>query len=389
MELVVSKRSVSTLISVVILVLIASILVGIVLTWSQAETTSFLTKATDERRYSVGAVGCVDADFAISDVSINSYTKEIKVLVENKSKISFVRPTITVFGVDEGEDVRFYGYFDETIDSGYLKMLSTTDESFVTIDGNFLEVPLDINYVTISSYNCPREVISLKNIDVDFTEGLVGWWKFDEGEAGTCSGGGDVCDHSGHDNHAVNSGGVWACVEDDENYTQNNTGCSMYLGTINNYITINNPLFQPNLEQEWTVTAWVDITDISSTQYLMSGINHGLRLVYGSTDKLLLYLNSGVNDYYIYSNYTNLLTDQGWKFVVFMFRNEDAYRKIYVDMIDRSGSGPNKTYTPSGLSSTWQIGNSTNGYINNVRIYNRLLNLEEIQKIYNLEKGDE
>ncbi len=148
------------------------------------------------------------------------------------------------------------------------------------------------------------------------------------------------------------------------------------------YITIPNPLNQSNLDQVWTVTAWVNITN-GEMQRLLTGLNSGLYIHFMPySERLLLYLNSGTNDYYIYSSQYHLLVDKGWKHITFVFRNNDSYRKIYVDGIDRSGSGPNRTNTPSGQSSSFRIGENVVGLIDDVRIYSRVLTAQEIQTLY-------
>jgi hypothetical protein len=147
------------------------------------------------------------------------------------------------------------------------------------------------------------------------------------------------------------------------------------------YIIFNNPINQPNLNQEWSVSAWVNIND-ADNQVLITNLNLGLHLNFSTTKKLLLQLNWGANDYYIYSNTTGLLANQGWKHVVFVFRNSDGLRKIYIDSVDKSGSGPNNTSIPSGISSQLRIGDGVNGKISNVKIYNRALSAVEIKSLY-------
>jgi hypothetical protein len=147
------------------------------------------------------------------------------------------------------------------------------------------------------------------------------------------------------------------------------------------YISINNPISQDNLNQEWSVSAWVNIND-KNGQDLLTGINNDLALTYSSTNKLLLYLNSGDNDYYVYSDDTNLLENQGWKHVVFVFRNQDALRRIFINGIDHSGVGPNKTSTPLGIDSSLRIGYGTDGQISNLKIYNRALSETEVKSLY-------
>lgn len=148
-----------------------------------------------------------------------------------------------------------------------------------------------------------------------------------------------------------------------------------------NYITFSNPINQANLNQEWSVSAWVNVND-ADNQVLIYNLNMGVHLNFSTTKKLLLQLNWGANDYYVYSNATGLVANQGWKHVVFVFRNSDGLRKIYIDAVDKTGTGPNVTYTPSGISAQLRIGNGVVGSISNVKIYNRVLSAAEVKSLF-------
>ena len=115
-------------------------------------------------------------------------------------------------------------------------------------------------------------------------------------------------------------------------------------------------------------------------------MNSGIYLNWSTTNRPLLYLNSGVNDYYIYGN-PNLLVGRGWKHICFLFRNSDGYRKIFINSVDASSSGPNYTSTPSGIGSTFTVGSGLNGNLSNIDFYNQVLTQSEITTIYNATKS--
>lgn len=154
---------------------------------------------------------------------------------------------------------------------------------------------------------------------------------------------------------------------------------------VDDRITFSNPLNQSNLSQEWSICCWVNISN-NTTQTLISGLNSGIHLNWSTTNRPLLYLNSGVNDYYIYGD-TNRILNQGWTHVCFSFRNSDGYRKIFINSIDRSAFGPNQTSTPSGIGSTFTVGSGLNGNLSNIDFYNRVLTQAEITTIFNATKS--
>lgn len=146
--------------------------------------------------------------------------------------------------------------------------------------------------------------------------------------------------------------------------------------------TFSNPINQNNLEQEWTITSAINISDKVSQRLL--NINNGLYVCYVQGNNSLLYLNGGDNDYYTYGGD---LGNIGWVIVTFRFRNSDGYRTIYKNITNISTSGPNKTSTPSSINSTLTIGSGLEGNISNFIIYDRLLSDNEVLQNFNALKS--
>src|SRR3990167_2456079 len=193
--------------------------------------------------------------------------------------------------------------------------------------------------------------------------GLVGYWSFDDG-AGT-----SATDFSGKNNAGVFPGGTA-----NPTWVDGKRGKALSFDG-GDYISFSNPINQANLSQEWTVAAWAKLStgSGSSYQFLISGLNAGVKLMHGV--KPLLYLNCCTDDYYMYG--TTDLRDNKWHYVAFVFRNSDGLRKIYVDGRDDSSSGPNNTSTPEGMNATFNLGSQVIGSIDDVRVYNRALSAAE------------
>lgn len=159
----------------------------------------------------------------------------------------------------------------------------------------------------------------------------------------------------------------------------NKLGTGSYKFELPSIIKHPNPfLNQDNIYQEWTCTAWVKLDDDSNIQKL-NDFNQGNYVKYGSNNSLL-YLNSGINDYYTYgSNVSN----SEWHHIVFVFRNSDGLRKIYCDGIDISTpGGPNKTSSPSGIPALVTIGYDFKGIMDDYRIYATALSSNDILELY-------
>jgi hypothetical protein len=143
-------------------------------------------------------------------------------------------------------------------------------------------------------------------------------------------------------------------------------------------VTVPNPLNQANLSQEWTVSAWINITEKVS-QTLVSGLNSGLFVCYSQGNNSLLYLNSGGNDYYTYGGD---LGTGGWVFATFRFRNSTGARTIFRNTTDISTGGPNLTSTPSGQAATFTIASGMEGQLGQLMMYNRYITDAEVIQNY-------
>ena len=164
----------------------------------------------------------------------------------------------------------------------------------------------------------------------------------------------------------------------DTKFVDGKIGKALEFDGTGDYVVIPNMIQQPNLEQEWSVSAWVKI-QAKASQSLIN-LNNDLALNHSTTNKLLLYLNSGANDYYDYGNFD--LQDNEWHHVEFVFRNSDGLKEIYVDGVDVSTTGPNATSIPSGIPSALKIGNGAKGLIDDVRIYNYARTQAQITEDY-------
>lgn len=153
--------------------------------------------------------------------------------------------------------------------------------------------------------------------------------------------------------------------------TYNSAGYFVFTGSQT--VTVANPLTsQSSIMQTWTISAWLNIDD-TANQSLVN-LNAGLFPSYGANNSLL-YLNSGVNDYYTYGGDIGAL---GWRYVTFRFDNISGYRKIYSNAVDITTSGPNATSTPSGIPSTWTIASNLRGNLAELEVYDRLLSDEQV-----------
>jgi hypothetical protein len=162
-------------------------------------------------------------------------------------------------------------------------------------------------------------------------------------------------------------------------------GSLVYDGS-NMFVTVPNPLGQTATGQVWTVVSWINITTntVTKPQYLVAGMNAGNMIEAWQGNNSIMYLNGGVNDYYTYGGQ---FTAQGWVMATFRFNNATGDRQILRNLTNISTGGPNNTFTPSGLTATFTIGNYVLGNLANIMIYNKYLNDAEVSQNFNAMRG--
>ena len=143
-----------------------------------------------------------------------------------------------------------------------------------------------------------------------------------------------------------------------------------------------------NDEQEWTCCAWIKPLSLPNYSTL-NNFNLGNRLVHGTYP--LLYINNGINDFYTYGNKA-IVTDE-WQHVAFVFKNgtvsgsgttSDAIKLIYINGVNQTGKGLNKTNTPFGIpDNVILFGGDFSGNVSDYREYCTALSEEDIKELYN------
>lgn len=209
--------------------------------------------------------------------------------------------------------------------------------------------------------------------------GLVGYWKMDEGGLT------NVIDYSGNGNNGTNINGA--------TLTNGVVGGALGFNGMSQYIAI--PI--TNLSQG-TISAWAypNLTGSSSNYIVCRGHNGGgffqnfilgpdgvsntvWRIQCADSGGTVLAVSSGV--YIVKTN---------WQFVCGTFSNNASSTtcNIYVNGI-LAGTATRTTGTLGTLPQTTDIGaydgalNFFNGFIDDVRIYNRVLSATEITNLYN------
>jgi hypothetical protein len=227
----------------------------------------------------------------------------------------------------------------------------------------------------------------------DVTNGLVGYWNFDEGSGTT------AYDSSGYNNNGVIYGATW---------TDGRIGKALSFDGVDDYVEIaENTDLNPHTS-DWTVSAWVNLNKLCPYIY-------GQPYIYGFVilgkrqsefdNSLTLLVHSGTSATsqarfgFIWDGsmqaagaQSDLMNVFGWHYVVGVRRGGELY--VYVDGVEY---GPNNCfYAGNNITSTTSISSATsirlashgswssyyNGTIDEVRIYDRALSAGEILAQY-------
>lgn len=224
-------------------------------------------------------------------------------------------------------------------------------------------------------------LVSPAIVSAGIHDGLIGYWKFDEGS------GDFLTDSSGLGFHAKMASTTfpqWSPIGM-IGYNKLN-----FLGGTNGYVEVY-PRTDYFSRNEITVAAWVRAESLPNTynaivSRVSSGLNSYNQIFIRDTGKLAVYVygNSSARNYDGTGVHT-LSTGQ-WYHIAYTYSNNGlvGYVNGVIDGTAASGGG-----TLTGIATT-TIGNDINtsprrfdGDIDDVRIYNRVLTQDEIVQLYN------
>ena len=221
--------------------------------------------------------------------------------------------------------------------------------------------------------------------------GLVGWWTFD----GKDISGVQAYDKSGNGNRGILTGGPTRAVgkigqglefdaTDDYVSRSINSSSNLWMGT-----------------QDWTVSAWVKFANPGGgTEEGILGTWNGQDKYWyirkeAATGKIFYRLSASSNAADISTaTLGNAITDTGWHYIVLAF-DRDVTATLYQDGVSTAtGSisnvnGKDITNSVDTEFNIGQIGEHLSafyfkGLLDDVRVYNRVLSVDEIKRLYNM-----
>lgn len=187
----------------------------------------------------------------------------------------------------------------------------------------------------------------------------------------------DIIDVSGYDNHAVVSANLPTLLTEG----RVGNGCAEFDGSKT--ITTSK-LFHDNVNQSWTVSAWVYATDLSvftSGSQKLNNFNVGNEISHTGNQKSLLYMNSGVNDAYAYSS--GIIPENQWVHMTYVLNTSTLRCQIYINgLLNGSSGNYDVSDIPYGFAPTTIFGQNFIGKLDDIRIYATDLSSNDILELY-------
>ncbi|MDD3178322.1 MAG: LamG domain-containing protein, partial [Candidatus ainarchaeum sp.] len=164
------KISISPLIAVILIILVASVLTGAILSWSKSSIKNSLSDSSQISNQSLNILECKDIYLKVESFTYYSDLNYFNLLVTNTSSYKLQNPQITILGIDSlGEDIRLTGNFNSSLDKGETKVFSTNSVdfyfSFQTHEVSDLNSD-NISEITFVFQTCPTNILYFKDWDI-------------------------------------------------------------------------------------------------------------------------------------------------------------------------------------------------------------------------------
>ena len=231
--------------------------------------------------------------------------------------------------------------------------------------------------------NFKVKVSNDRPITLDLNDGLVGYWSFDEGS------GNIAYDYSGNGNDGTIYGGA--------QWVLGISGYGIMFDDIDDYIVVpdSNSL---DISEDISISVWINLESISGLHPILSkgptSGDYGYYMGGGSyyppcQTSFQLYPSGGGTGFWLDSIET--LSVENWYHLV--VTREGTSAKIYINgEIDNTGScfssSIQTTDHPLDIGAHHYYGDLFHGIIDEVRIYDRVLNDDEIEYLYEHPGGD-
>lgn len=159
----ITRKGVSEIITITIIIAITVILTGMFLAWAKNSSKNKMDEISAELR-SASDLECLNAEFYVDSCTILNTTKTIRLTIINNSNLKLFNLNLSING-----DTSVAGVFQDNINPGEMAFLSTdTDFNFTRGDQSTLRaMDIDtIDNITLTNGTCPKEILDISGCTV-------------------------------------------------------------------------------------------------------------------------------------------------------------------------------------------------------------------------------
>ena len=218
-------------------------------------------------------------------------------------------------------------------------------------------------------------------------KGLVGYWTFDGTGSIANNQTTGLADSSGKGNNgtAINTNGTGMI------FTTGKVGNAVQLDGVDDYVNCGSGSQSlRGFASGFSIGSWFKWQAGTNAPLVLLSGSTGAYSVFGTGNKPLIF-RSSTN--YRYFTPTISVIDGNWHYLVFTSTgnalNDIDNSKVYIDGIEQIGETSTKSGLPDAINGNCKIGGG-NGYmtglVDDVRVYDRALSVEEVKTIYNATK---
>jgi hypothetical protein len=313
-------------------------------------------------------VSVADGSIGLSKLSSEVSNALKPAILSQPNSMVEVAGTSTYLTVDATGGNNFYQWKKDGVDivGATSPTLSITDLNASQHEGS---------YTVVVSNAFGSATSSLAQIDVNgsLTEGLVGWWKFDETE------GNIAYDSSGNGNDGnLTNGPTWV---------EGKIGGALNFDGVDDYVNFGvRSVF--NLESEITVSLWIKASDYKYAQVISkSTLSGGFTWAFKwrvSTERFYFRMYDPSGQYETFLRYNQNPALNEWSNILFSYGNSNS--NLYLNSnLEAEGDF---TATLTNQTNPLLVGGAGSemflGLIDDVRIYDRALSADEVKALYEL-----
>jgi hypothetical protein len=279
-----------------------------------------------------------------------------------------VAGTSTYLTVDATGGNNFYQWKKDGLDivGATSPTLSITDLNASVHEGNY-------SVVVSNAFGSASSSVAQIDVNGSLTEGLVGWWKFDETEGTVAS------DSSGNGNDGNLTNGP--------NWTAGKIGGALSFDGVDDYVDLGYSNIFHDVS-ECTVSIWLSVLSESSTWREIITLE-GVQAI-GIKNTGQFHLNTGNGSSWDGGLNTNLTLELSHWYSLTISRDSNG-AKLFIDgnldvfsNLHRSTGTANHRVLIGAKKQSGGVVNYTKGYFDDLRIYDRALTAFEIKSLHEL-----